>query len=140
MNTVQAWCVLVLSVCLSGLWAHAEESAEPRAHLAADTWLGDVDAGCDVQHWQEASPIFQGAVTARASAESLHGVRTPLGHVVSRQLQSAQHTTSRPGAPDGNSVVMLFTTRFEHKQAAVETVTCLKESDGTWKAAGYDMK
>src|SRR5436309_782164 len=35
---------------------------------------------------------------------------------------------------------MQFDTRFEHKQAAMETVTFLQAKDGTWKAAGYDIK
>jgi hypothetical protein len=51
-----------------------------------------------------------------------------------------QHTTSVPGAPDGNYVVMQFATRFENKQAATETVTVLQEQDGTWEAAGYYIK
>jgi hypothetical protein len=45
-----------------------------------------------------------------------------------------------PGAPDGDYVVMQFDTRFEHKQAAVETVTFLQEKQGGWKAAGYYIK
>jgi serine/threonine-protein kinase len=35
---------------------------------------------------------------------------------------------------------MQFNTRFEHKQAATETVTFLQEQDGAWKAAGYYIK
>jgi uncharacterized protein DUF4019 len=34
---------------------------------------------------------------------------------------------------------MSFNTRFEHKQAAVETVTCRQEQDGAWKAAESDI-
>ena len=51
MHTVPWWGVLVLSVYLSGLWAHTEESAEPCAQMAADTWLGQVDTGRYVQSW-----------------------------------------------------------------------------------------
>jgi Protein of unknown function (DUF4019) len=35
---------------------------------------------------------------------------------------------------------MQFATRFENKQAAVETVTFMQEKDGQWKAAGYYIK
>ena len=140
MKTVPLLCVLVLSVCLSSLYAHAEDSPTKSAQRAAETWLGHVDAGEYAASWQEASPYFQGAVTEQVWAASLHGIRKPLGKVISRTLQSAQHTQSVPGAPDGHYVVMQFATRFEHKQAAVETVTFLHEKDGTWKAAGYHIK
>ena len=79
-------------------------------------------------------------MTESAWAESLQGVRKPLGKVLSRTLKSAQPTKAVPGAPDGHYVVMQFDTRFENKQAAVETVTFLQEKDGTWKAAGYYIK
>jgi Protein of unknown function (DUF4019) len=140
MKTVQSLSVLVLSVCLSGLCAHAEDSPEQRAQRAAETWLSQVDAGDYATSWKEASAYFQGAVTENGWTATLKGVRKPLGQVVSRKLQSVQHTTSLPGAPDGNYVVMQFETRFENKQAAIETVTFLQEKDGKWKAAGYYLK
>ena len=66
--------------------------------------------------------------------------REPLGKVVSRKIASQQLTHKLPGAPDGTYVVLTFDTRFEHKQAAVETVTFLQEKKGEWKAAGYYIK
>ena len=137
MKTVQGLCVLVLSFWLSCLCANAVDNPEKSAQMAAETWLSQVDAGHYTDSWRAASPSFQDAVTESAWAESLHGVRKPLGKVVSRTLKSAQHTTSVPGAPDGSYVIMQFDTSFEHKQAAVETVTFRQEKDGTWKAAGY---
>ena len=140
MKTVQCLCVLLLSLCLICLCAHAEDSPEKRAQMAAETWLGQVDVGNDAASWRAASPYLQGAVTESAWAESLHGVRTPLGKVLSRTLKSARHTKAVPGAPDGHYVVMQFDTSFENKQAAVETVTFMQEKDGKWKAAGYYIK
>jgi uncharacterized protein DUF4019 len=132
--------MLMLSVCLSCYCALAEESPEQSAQLAAETWLRQVDAGEYAASWQAASAYFQGAVTEKALAAALQGVREPLGKVVSRKLQRAQYTTSLPGAPDGHYVVMQFDTRFEHKQSAVETVTFMQEKDGRWKAAGYYIR
>lgn len=140
MKAVQVLWVFVLSVCLGGVAVQAEESATKAATAAAEGWLGQVDTGKYAESWQGASTLFRGAVTEPKWVESLHGVRTPLGELVSRQLKSAQLSTSLPGAPDGHYVVMQFATRFEHKQAAVETVTCMQEKDGRWKAAGYYIK
>ena len=140
MKTVRSLRVQVLSLCLICLCAHAEDSPEKQAQMAAEMWLRQVDAGEYAKSWKKASANFQGAVTEKAWTASLTGVRKPLGIVVSRKLQSVQHTKSVPGGPDGNYIVMQFDTRFANKQAAVETVTFIQEKDGKWKAAGYYIR
>ena len=132
--------VLVLSHALCCLAVHAEDTFAQGATAAAETWLGHVDAGDYAGSWREASAYVQGAITEQAWVASLTRVRTPMGPLLSRQLTQVQHTTSVPGAPDGDYVVIQFDTRFEHKQAAVETVTFLQEKKGEWKAAGYYIK
>ena len=132
--------VLMLSLALWDIAVHAEDTFAQGATAAAETWLGHVDAGDYAGSWHEASAYMQGAITEQAWVASLHGVRTPLGKLLSRQLKKAQHTQSMPGAPDGDYVVMQFDTRFENKQAAVETVTFMQDKHGTWKAAGYYIK
>src|SRR2546421_493632 len=81
---VQLLSVLVLSVGLGSLGAYAEDSPEKSAQMAAETWLGHVDAGEYATSWKEASSYFQGTVTEKAWAAALHGVRRPLGKVMSR--------------------------------------------------------
>ena len=137
MKTACALGVLVLSLSYWGGAVHAEDTFAQSATAAAETWLGHVDAGDYAKSWREASAYLQGAITEQAWVASLNGVRTPLGKQLSRQLKQAQHTTSVPGAPDGDYVVMQFDTRFANKQAAVETVTFMQEKKGEWKAAGY---
>ena len=132
--------VLVLSLALCCLAVHAEDTFAQGATAAAETWLGHVDAGDYAGSWREASAYVQGAITEQAWVASLTRVRTPMGPLLSRQLTQVQHTTSVPGAPDGDYVVIQFDTRFEHKQAAVETVTFMQEKKGEWKAAGYYIK
>ena len=140
MKTACALGVLVLSLSLWCIAVHAEGSLEKDATAAAEIWLGRVDAGDYAGSWREASAYLQGAITEQAWVASLHGVRTPLGKRLSRQLKQAQHTTSVPGAPDGDYVVTQFDTRFANKHAAVETVTFMQEKKGEWKAAGYYIK
>jgi uncharacterized protein DUF4019 len=132
--------VLVLSLACWGSAVHAEDTFAQRATAAAETWLEYVDAGDYAGSWREASAYVQGVITEQAWVASLHRVRTPMGPLLSRQLTQVQHTTSMPGAPDGDYVVMQFDTRFANKQAAVETVTFLQEKKGAWKAAGYYIK
>jgi Protein of unknown function (DUF4019) len=140
MKTACALVVLVLSLSCCGIAVHAEDNFAQGATAAAETWLGHIDAGDYAGSWHEASAYVQGAITEQAWVASLTRVRTPMGPLLSRQLKQVQHTQSMPGAPDGDYVVMQFDTRFEHKQAAVETVTFLQEKQGAWKAAGYYIK
>jgi hypothetical protein len=48
--------------------------------------------------------------------------------------------SASPWAPDGSYVVLQFETRFEHKAAAVETVTSMLDRDGVWRVAGYFVR
>ncbi|MBI1723197.1 MAG: DUF4019 domain-containing protein [Gemmatimonadetes bacterium] len=60
--------------------------------------------------------------------------------MVTRSLQSEVRTNEVPGAPDGEYAVLEFATTFEHKRAAVETVTPMRDSDGQWRVAGYYIR
>src|SRR5690349_17902963 len=113
------------------------EAGEKAAAAAAQTWLGEIDAGLYAKSWKDAAGYFRGAITEKGWSDALNGTRKPLGSLLSRKLASARSATSLPGAPDGNYVVMQFDTAFSHKKAAVETVTFMQEKDGKWKAAGY---
>jgi hypothetical protein len=44
-----------------------------------------------------------------------------------------------PGSPDGTYDVLTFSSRFENKADAVETVIMRKEDDG-WRASGYHLR
>jgi hypothetical protein len=63
-----------------------------------------------------------------------------LGKLLSRKLKSATYKTTMPGAPDGEYVVIQYDSSFEHKQAAVETVTPMLDKDGKWRVSGYYIK
>ena len=107
--------------------------------LARD-WLALVDPGRNAESWAAAASGFQRAVAEAQWAAATDAVRAPLGAVVSRTLQSEQRATELPGAPDGEYAVLQFATTFEHKRAAVETVTMMRDADGEWRAAGYFIR
>ena len=66
--------------------------------------------------------------------------REPLGKVISRELTNQTYKTSLPGAPDGEYVVMEFTTAFTNKKSAIETITPMLDEDGQWRVAGYYIR
>jgi len=107
---------------------------------AATKWLGLVDSGRYAESWKEAAAFFKGAITKAQWEQALKASRKPLGAMVSRKLLSADYRTSLPGAPDGEYVVIQFTTSFENKQEAVETITPMKEKDGRWRVSGYFIR
>jgi hypothetical protein len=115
-------------------------SNEKAAQAAAERWLSVVDGGDYARSWAEAAISFKRIVDQPGWEKSLSGVRAPLGRVRSRTLKTARYSTTLPGAPDGEYVVIQFDTSFENKQSAVETVTPMKEPDGRWRVSGYFIK
>ena len=83
-----------------------------RQRWTARAWLDLVDSEKYEENWEEASEYFKSAITKDKWEESLHAVRKPLCKMVSRELTSSQYTTSLPGAPDGEYVVIQSTRLF----------------------------
>jgi hypothetical protein len=133
--------VLMMSLTLAlapGLVFSGE--AEDQAVKAAEDWLELVDRGEYEESWNEAATFFKAAVTVEQWQQAMNAVRKPLGDKKSRTLSSADYTTSMPGAPDGEYVVILFDASFSNKKTAVETVTPMKDEDGVWRVSGYFIK
>jgi hypothetical protein len=120
------------------LWA--SQAKEESATVAAEAWLELVDAGSYTESWQETAAYFKQAVTSEQWKKSMIAFRKPLGRVLSRKLISKTYTTSLPGAPDGDYVVIQCETAFENKSNAVETITPMLDKDGTWRVAGYYIR
>jgi len=99
-----------------------------------------VDAEKYVESWDAGSQYLRGAVPREIWRSSLKGMHKPLGKMVSRQLISQQYTTSMPGAPDGQYVILQYQTTFENKKSAIETITPALDKDGKWRVSGYFIK
>jgi ABC-type molybdate transport system substrate-binding protein len=120
--------------------SHPAQKPEELAQKAAESWLALTDSGKYAESWDEASSRFKAAVTKDKWISMVAPVRDPLGKVLSRALKSATYTTTLPGAPDGQYVVIQYDTAFEHKKSAVETITSMLDKDGTWRVSGYFIK
>jgi len=110
-----------------------------KAQTAADQWLKLVDAGDYGQSWDNASNLFKAHVSKDQWEKAIHATRSPFGQVLSRKVLKASYTDHLPGAPDGEYVVIQFETTFEHKKAAIETVTPMMDG-GEWKVSGYFIR
>ena len=126
---------VVCSLTLSGA-----EKPETAAEAAARTWLALTDGGKYGESWDAASTLFRQAVTRAQWEDALRSMRSPLGKLVFRKLASANFTTSLPNAPAGEYVVLVYDTEFEKKPGSTETVTFVKDKDGSWRAGGYFIR
>jgi len=117
-----------------------QESTTTAAQSAVDAWLSLVDGGSYAESWDAAATPFRNAITREKWEGAVRTVREPLGQLKSRRIRSTKSTTSLPGVPDGEYVVFQFDTTLAHKAAAVETVTAVREKDGTWHVGGYFIK
>ncbi len=133
--------LFVISILFLSSSALCKFMPEEEKGLAdAKKWLEIVDNGEYAKSWDKASKRFKDAVTLDKWKQSLSAVRTPLGKLISREVIEQEAFASLPGAPDGSYFVILFSTQFQNKKNAIETVTMEKEKDGAWKMAGYFIK
>ncbi len=129
--------VLILSTVSAGAGSLEKEAT---AAIAAEKWLGIVDGEKYVESWSEAAELFRNAVKQEQWEQLLRVSRKPLGRLVSRKIKTKTYTTSLPGAPDGEYVVIQIESSFENKKSAVEIVTPMLETDGKWRVSGYYIK
>lgn len=129
--------VVLLPLCPP---VRAQQKPEQLAQRSAESWLALVDSGKYAESWDEAAPIFKAAVTQEQWKRALGAKRDPFGRVLSRKLISSTYTTTLPGAPDGEYVVIKYESSFEHKQSAIETITPMLDKDGKWRVSGYYIK
>ncbi|MGB5425175.1 MAG: DUF4019 domain-containing protein [Gammaproteobacteria bacterium] len=130
---------LVLLLIVAPLTGLAAEGKEEAAKQAALEWLALVDAMQYEASWKQAASLFRARVNTPDWVKAVTAARSPLGHLLARQLVSATYATSLPGAPDGEYVVLQFQASFENKAQAIETVTPMLD-EGKWRVSGYYIK
>jgi hypothetical protein len=129
--------VLLLGSAAPG---HPQEEATSEARDGAREWLTLLDAQEWDRTWEQAGELLKAAVSQDEWAKKMSVTLGPLGRVDSRAVRSSEYSTTMPGAPDGEYVVVKFDTSFENKQTAMETVILKKEPEGAWKVSGYFIR
>ncbi|MBM9614824.1 DUF4019 domain-containing protein [Desulfobulbus rhabdoformis] len=137
MKTLYAVALVSLFICSPLLSPVSATTAQNDTDRAAADWLKLIDIGNYDASWQAASSLFQNAVSQADWSKTIQAVRSPLGAMSTRQLTNSQETTTLPGAPDGHYRILSYFTSFANKHSAVETLTLMQETDGSWRSAGY---
>lgn len=130
--------ILVLALLIGGTLALAQEEVDVRpASAAAESWLQLVDAGRYGASWEAGAITFKAALGKASWETAVQQARGSVGGLVKRKIRSARHATNLPNAPQGEYVVIQNDVNFENRPLAAETVTMMKQPDGSWRVAGY---
>ena len=134
---------LVATLCLIlPLSAISDTSSDKglEAIQAAEHFLKLIDQGEYGQSWDEASSLFVSRISKKEWVKTIGRARPSFGKTINRSVISKQFMTSSPGVPDGEYIMILFSSSFKHKKSALETVTTMLDKDGRWRVAGYFIK
>jgi hypothetical protein len=132
--------VAVFIASLLGSRVQAQEAGiVTKAEVAAKQWLALIDSGNYAASWEQAAGTFKAGFSKEIWMKIIPD-RAPVGAAKSRKLKFAEFATSLPGTPEGKYVVIQYDTQFENWLSAIETVTLLKEKDGSWRVSDYFIK
>jgi hypothetical protein len=120
--------------------SNSRPEKETAAITAAEHFLSLVDQGKFGESWDEASSLFVSRISREEWQRTISSARPPLGNRINRAVASVQFMTSAPGVPDGQYFMILYSSSFEHKKSAIETITTMLDRDGQWRVAGYFIK
>ena len=110
------------------------------AVAAAESWLALLDEKDFEGSWETAAGLFRGAISAKLWEESLEKAYGGVGRPQSRVLDTADHKTELPGAPDGEYFILAYKTVFENKENGIETVVLMMDTDERWHVSGYFVR
>ena len=132
--------IVALGVAVATMPRAAEEEIDTiPATDAARAWLAVVDAGRYGESWKMSAEVFRNALPQSQWETMVASVRGKVGNVVLRKPLSVKYARDLPSAPPGEYVVIQYTTRFD-TGIFTETVTPMKQPDGSWKVSGYYIK
>lgn len=134
---------IALSLVASAFGASSYQvvQPDPQAVATANNWLSIIDAG----NYAHAYAMFPARIKSGGETIEkqwvgyLRARRTPLGRALSRKMAKAWFSKTLPGSPDGYYEFFHYTTSFQHKSQAAESVVLTKES-GHWQVSGYRFR
>jgi hypothetical protein len=114
----------------------ADELAAQRQALGFVAYL---DQGRFADSYAYTGMLIRTQLDRDAFSTQIQKTRVGTGALQSRELIDASYSTTVPGAPEGQYVILHYHAGFANRQDAVETVT-LAFAKGYWRVAGYYIK
>jgi hypothetical protein len=134
---------LALLYTVPNIERHAADTAGAAvtaAQVAARSWLSLVDRTSYGESWDSAGGVFRHALTRAAWDAAVRKARSPFEPFGARTLLGASFQTNLPGAPPGEYVVLQYQTKVGGGKTVVETVTPMKDQDGSWRVSAYYIR
>jgi Protein of unknown function (DUF4019) len=120
--------------------ADSAGAAVTAAQVSARSWLGLMDQARYAEGWDSSASVFRKAVTKPSWEVAARQARAPFGPLGARKLLGASFQTRLPNVPPGEYVVLQYQTTAGGGRTVVETVTPMKDTDGTWRVSGYYIR
>jgi hypothetical protein len=114
----------------------ADEVAAERQALG---FVGYLDQGRFADSYAYTGMLIRAQLDRDAFSTQIQKTRAGTGALQSRELMDASYSTSVPGAPEGQYVILHYHAGFANRPDTVETVT-LAFANGYWRIAGYYIK
>lgn len=131
-------CILILFVALLNFACAAgpeRRTLPPEVESTINTLSEEIAAERYDKIYHEASDLFRQDATSEQSATTFKTLRTRLGTVDSRTLQSATEQQNSSGPLAGRAYIVSYRTKFQNAEG-METFT-LVERAGRWQLARY---
>ncbi len=106
----------------------------------SDAWVKLIDQGNYAEAWDQTGAQFKKIVGKDGWAKQVQALRTDLGPLNTRTLESTNYTTDVSGLQKSQYVIIKYTTSFKNKPATLEEITAQKEDDGVWRSLGYYIR
>jgi hypothetical protein len=106
----------------------------------AKAWLSKLDKGYFQQCYDETAQPLKSNLDKTQWLANMTSYRKPLGEADKRKEINMFYENQPQNAEAGDYVVAQYASVFQQKITVVESVTLIKDKDGSWKVFGYSMK
>jgi hypothetical protein len=131
-------CSLVILLAITG-WSCALKEGRRTIPSQVESAIASVSDDIAAERYEkiynEASDLWRQDATLEESVATFKTLRTKLGPVENRTLQSATEQESSGGPLKGRAYIVTYRTKFQHDEG-MESFT-LVERDGRWLLARY---
>ena len=135
-RVVSSWGVIVFSLFAFACAAkQLRQSMPPEVESVIGTINDEIAAERYDKIYNDASDLWRQNATLDESTANFKTLRTKLGAVENRTLQSATEQQNSGGALKGRAYIVAYRTKFQNGEG-METYT-LVERDGRWLLARY---
>ncbi|MDR3113731.1 MAG: DUF4019 domain-containing protein [Endomicrobium sp.] len=106
----------------------------------AKAWLSKHDKGYFQQCYDEIAQVLKNSLDKSQWLANMTSYRKPLGEANKRKEINMFYENQPQNAEADDYVVAQYASLFQQRIAVVESVTLIKDKDGSWKVSGYSLK